>query len=65
MGEVRLFKHKERKDQGGPTLLGNSIVMLDHEIGEAAGVKEAKYAGLVLRYPEDVCSHRCHATQVA
>ncbi len=49
MGEVRLFKHKERKDQGGPTLLGNSIIMLDHEIGEAAGVKEAKYTGLVLR----------------
>ena len=65
MGEVRLFKHKERKDQGGPTLLGNSIIMLDHEIGEAAGVKEAKYAGLVLRYPEDVCDHRCLATQVA
>ena len=65
MGEVRLFKHKERKDQGGPALLGNSIVMLDHEIGEAAGVQEAKYAGLVLRYPEDVCGHRCHATQVA
>ncbi len=65
MGEVRLFKHKERKGQGGPTLLGNSIVMLDHEIGEAAGIKEAKYAGLVLRYPEDVCGHRCHATQVA
>ncbi len=38
--------------------------MLDHEIGEAAGVKEAKYAGLVLRYPEDVCGHRCQATQV-
>ena len=65
MGQVRLFQHKERKDQGGPTLLGNSIVMLDHEIGEAAGVKEAKYAGLVLRYPEDVCGHRCHATKVA
>ncbi len=65
MGEVRLFKHRERKNQGGPALLGNSIVMLDHEIGEAAGVKEAKYAGLVLRYPEDVCGHRCHATQVA
>ncbi len=42
IGKVRLFKHKERKDQGGPVLLGNSIIMLDHEIGEAAGVKEAR-----------------------
>ncbi len=65
MGKVRLFKHREHKDQGGPALLGNSIIMLDHEIGEAAGVKEAKCAGLVIRYPEDVCGHRCHATQVA
>ncbi len=65
MGKVRLFKHRERENQGRPALLGNSIIMLDHEIGEAAGVKEAKYAGLVLRYPEDVCGHRCHATQVA
>ncbi len=64
LGKVRLFKHKERKDKGGPVLLGNSIIMLDHEVGEAAGIKEAKYAGLVLRYP-DVCRRRCHATQVA
>ncbi len=39
--------------------------MLDHEVGAPVGVKEAKYAGLVLRYPEDVCGCRCHATQVA
>ncbi len=48
LGRVRLFKHRERKDEGGPALLGNSIIMLDHEVGEATGVKEAKYAGLVL-----------------
>ncbi len=40
-------------------------IMLDHKVGEAAGVKEAKYAGLVLRYSEDVCGCRCHATQIA
>ncbi len=65
LGRVRLFKHRECKEKGGPALLGNSIIMLDHEVGEAAGVKEAKYAGLVLRYPEDMCDRRCHATQIA
>ncbi len=65
LGKVRLFKHKEHKDRGGPALSGNSISLLDHEVGEAAGIKEAKYAGLVLRYPEDICGRRCHTTQVA
>ncbi len=43
LGTVRLFKCKECKDKGRPALLGNSIVMLDHEVGEAVGVKEEKY----------------------
>ncbi len=55
--------------EGGIRGTGNARtkgdIMLDHEIGEAAGVKEAKDAGLALKYPEDVCGHRCHATQVA
>ncbi len=65
LGRVRLFKHREPQEKGGPALLGNCIVMLDHKVGEAAGVKEAKYAGLVLRYPEDIRGRRCHATKIA
>ncbi len=65
LGKVNSYEHRKQKDVGGPALLGNSIIMLDHKVRAPTGIKEAKYVGLVLRYLEDVCGCRCHATQVS
>ncbi len=38
--------------------------MLGEEVGPEGRAEETTYAGLMLRYPKDVCQHRCYATQV-
>ncbi len=44
--------------------MGNSIIILDDKVGARDRSKDTRDAGLVLRYPEDVCGKRCYATQV-
>ncbi len=49
----------------GLNLLGNSIIILDDEVGTQDKSEDIRcIAGLILWYPEDICSRRCYITQV-
>ncbi len=45
-------------------LLGNSIVIADDDVGTKDWSEDARYAGLVLGYPGNICGKRCYTTQI-
>ncbi len=63
LGPAEIYEYTGGKIQEGLDLLGNLIVILD-DVGLQERGEEVRYAGLVLRYPRDVCGRRCYATQV-
>ncbi len=63
LGPAEIYEYTGGKTQG-LDLLGNSIVILDDNVGSQEGGEEVRYAGLVLRQPGGVCGRRCYATQV-
>ncbi len=64
LGPAEIYEYTGGKIQEGLNLLGNSIVILDDDVGSQEHGKEVRYTGLVLKYPGDVCGRRCCATQV-
>ncbi len=52
-----------RREENQHQPLGNSIVVLD-DVGSKDRSEDAKYLGLVLCYPDDVCGTRCYITQI-
>ncbi len=64
LGPAEIYEYTWGNTPEGLDLLGNSIVILDDDVGSQECGEEVRYPGLVLWYPGDMCGRRCYATLV-